>query len=41
LLALDRIWIHPADKLITLRPHQSGLSRTASDHLPLVARIRI
>ncbi len=41
LLALDRIWIHPACKLISLRTHQSVLSRTASDHLPLVAQIRI
>jgi len=41
LLALDRIWIDPADKLISVRAHQSVLSRAASDHLPLVAQIRI
>ncbi|BDC42197.1 endonuclease/exonuclease/phosphatase family protein [Paraburkholderia terrae] len=37
--ALDRIWMHPADRLIDVTVHRSTLARVASDHLPLVARI--
>ncbi len=37
--ALDRIWMHPADRLIDVTVHRSTLARAASDHLPLVARI--
>ncbi|MBP0590096.1 endonuclease/exonuclease/phosphatase family protein [Paraburkholderia sp. LEh10] len=37
--ALDRIWMHPADRLLDVQVHRSMLARVASDHLPLVARI--
>jgi len=37
LLALDRIWVHPAEVVHSLRVHRSLLSRRASDHLPLGA----
>jgi endonuclease/exonuclease/phosphatase family metal-dependent hydrolase len=39
-LALDRIWIHPSEWLVDIDAHRSALARVASDHLPLVARIR-
>lgn len=39
LLALDRIWIHPATRLMSLQVHATALSRIASDHLPLVADV--
>jgi endonuclease/exonuclease/phosphatase family metal-dependent hydrolase len=38
-LALDRIWVKPAQLLRELRAHRSPLSRRASDHLPLRAVI--
>ncbi|SEK09106.1 endonuclease/exonuclease/phosphatase family protein [Paraburkholderia diazotrophica] len=37
--ALDRIWMHPASRLLDVHVHRSMLARVASDHLPLVARI--
>jgi endonuclease/exonuclease/phosphatase family metal-dependent hydrolase len=37
--ALDRIWMHPAERLLDVTVHRSTLARVASDHLPLVARI--
>jgi endonuclease/exonuclease/phosphatase family metal-dependent hydrolase len=37
--ALDRIWMHPANRLLGVHVHRSMLARVASDHLPLVARI--
>ncbi|ACC74488.1 endonuclease/exonuclease/phosphatase family protein [Paraburkholderia phymatum] len=37
--ALDRIWMHPVDRLLDVHVHSSMLARVASDHLPLVARI--
>ncbi|MEM5365711.1 endonuclease/exonuclease/phosphatase family protein [Paraburkholderia azotifigens] len=37
--ALDRIWMHPADRLLDVQVHGSMRARVASDHLPLVARI--
>ena len=40
-LALDRIWASPAPILRDVRVHGSRLARVASDHLPLVADIRI
>jgi endonuclease/exonuclease/phosphatase family metal-dependent hydrolase len=40
-LALDRFWIRPRNRLILLRPHRSPLARMASDHLPLVAAINL
>lgn len=39
LLALDRIWVEPRERLLQLRRHRSPLARQASDHLPLVAQI--
>lgn len=41
MLALDRVWTHPASLLKDLRAHRSALSRVASDHLPLVATLEI
>jgi endonuclease/exonuclease/phosphatase family metal-dependent hydrolase len=37
--ARDRIWMHPAARLLDGTVHRSMLARVASDHLPLVARI--
>ncbi|CAM2163020.1 Endonuclease/exonuclease/phosphatase family protein [Paraburkholderia sacchari] len=37
--ALDRIWMHPVRRLLSVRVHRAGEARVASDHLPLVARI--
>jgi len=37
--ALDRIWMHPAERLLDVTVHRSTFARVASDHLPLVARI--
>ena len=37
--ALDRIWMHPADRLPDVHVHRSMFARVGSDHLPLVARI--
>ncbi len=39
MLALDRIWIRPPGILTEITIHKSPLSRKASDHLPLKARI--
>lgn len=39
LLALDRIWIRPRHRLVHVKAHATPLSRIASDHLPLIARI--
>jgi endonuclease/exonuclease/phosphatase family metal-dependent hydrolase len=41
LLSLDRIWVHPTGTLIKLYPHRSATAAVASDHLPLVAEIRV
>jgi endonuclease/exonuclease/phosphatase family metal-dependent hydrolase len=38
-LALDRIWMHPVDRLLSVHVHRSDEARVASDHLPLVAHI--
>ena len=40
LLALDRIWAEPPESLIETRAWKSGLSRLASDHLPVRALLR-
>lgn len=40
LLALDRIWIRPRHRLVSVRVHGSVTARVASDHRPLVATIR-
>lgn len=39
--ALDRIWVHPLQALISLQVHDTPLARKASDHLPLKAVIQI
>ncbi|QYD67267.1 endonuclease/exonuclease/phosphatase family protein [Paraburkholderia edwinii] len=39
--SLDRIWMHPVERLVDVHAHRSALARVASDHLPLVARIRV
>jgi endonuclease/exonuclease/phosphatase family metal-dependent hydrolase len=39
--SLDRIWMHPVERLIDVHAHRSTLARVASDHLPLLARIRV
>lgn len=41
LLALDRIWVHPPQRLIRLRPFVSPLAVVASDHLPLTADLHV
>jgi len=41
LLALDRIWVDPADRLISLHRHRRASAAVASDHLPLVAQVAI
>jgi endonuclease/exonuclease/phosphatase family metal-dependent hydrolase len=40
-LALDRVWVEPAARLLQLAVHRSPLGVQASDHLPLVARVRL
>jgi endonuclease/exonuclease/phosphatase family metal-dependent hydrolase len=40
-LALDRIWVDPADRLISVDCHRQMPARLASDHLPLVANVAI
>ncbi len=39
MLALDRIWIRPHQRLVHVKAHKSKLARVASDHLPLMAHI--
>jgi endonuclease/exonuclease/phosphatase family metal-dependent hydrolase len=41
LLALDRIWVDPADRLISLHHHRHVSAAVASDHLPLVAQVAV
>ena len=41
LFALDRIWVHPRELLHQLVAHRSAMARIASDHLPLIAHIRL
>ncbi|MGC8492816.1 MAG: endonuclease/exonuclease/phosphatase family protein [Syntrophobacteraceae bacterium] len=38
-LPLDRIWVRPAESLVSLSTHRTPLSRMASDHLPLRALV--
>jgi endonuclease/exonuclease/phosphatase family metal-dependent hydrolase len=37
--ALDRIWVRPARALVSVERYISQVSRIASDHLPIRARI--
>lgn len=39
--ALDRIWVQPIAALSGIYAHNSALSRQASDHLPIVATLKI
>ena len=39
--ALDRIWVHPRAALATMAAHASPAARRASDHLPMIADVRI
>jgi endonuclease/exonuclease/phosphatase family metal-dependent hydrolase len=41
LLPLDRIWLQPTRQLKSVLPHNTPLSRLASDHLPLVGQIEL
>ena len=41
LFALDRIWVHPPLALAGVERVSSGGARLASDHLPLVATLRV
>ncbi|MBS0170697.1 MAG: endonuclease/exonuclease/phosphatase family protein [Nitrospira sp.] len=40
ILALDRIWIAPAQAMVRVDVHDTPLSRLSSDHLPIKADIR-
>ena len=40
-LALDRIWVHPQRALTAVERVASGNARHASDHLPVVATLRL
>jgi len=40
-LALDRIWVRPKGAMKKIWVHRTRLSRTASDHLPVVAEISL
>jgi endonuclease/exonuclease/phosphatase family metal-dependent hydrolase len=39
LFALDRIWVHPGERLLKVEVHKSALARVASDHYPLIAHL--
>jgi endonuclease/exonuclease/phosphatase family metal-dependent hydrolase len=39
--ALDRVWVHPRAALTKLATHATPAARRASDHLPMIADIRI
>ena len=39
MFALDRVWVRPRSYLQSVRAHGSTLSRVASDHLPIVAKL--
>lgn len=41
ILALDRIWVRPREALSSMCVHKTSLSRIASDHLPLKARVTV
>ena len=40
ILALDRVWVRPGHAIIESRVHRSATSAMASDHLPVVVRLR-
>ncbi|CAN7340048.1 endonuclease/exonuclease/phosphatase family protein [Paraburkholderia sp. DD10] len=37
--ALDRVWVHPVQRLVDVQVFRSDLARVASDHLPVIARV--
>ena len=39
--ALDRIWVKPRTALMQIRIANNGLTRTASDHLPVLATLNL
>ncbi|MEM5446331.1 endonuclease/exonuclease/phosphatase family protein [Paraburkholderia guartelaensis] len=39
MLALDRVWMHPASRLASVQAWSHGEAPVASDHLPVVAHI--
>ncbi len=39
--ALDRVWVTPPARLISVTAHASQTARVASDHLPLVADVEL
>ena len=39
LFALDRIWVEPRENLVSVKTVNNPLTRSASDHLPLVAEL--
>jgi endonuclease/exonuclease/phosphatase family metal-dependent hydrolase len=39
-LALDRVWVHPRNVLVSLAAVDTPAARRASDHLPVVATLR-
>jgi endonuclease/exonuclease/phosphatase family metal-dependent hydrolase len=41
LFALDRLWVHPPEALISVWTHASPAARYASDHLPLVGLVKV
>lgn len=41
LAALDRIWCRPTASLLHVRAHETLLARVASDHLPIVAAVKL
>ncbi len=41
LLALDRVWVHPQEVLATVGVAQVAGARQASDHLPVLAGLRL
>jgi endonuclease/exonuclease/phosphatase family metal-dependent hydrolase len=41
LFALDRIWVRPRGALGAIHTHRTRLARAASDHLPVVATLKL
>ncbi len=40
-LSLDRIWVKPSNVVERLRAHRSPMAQIASDHLPLIAELKV
>lgn len=41
MLALDRVWIRPAERLVGAHVEKSRAAQVASDHLPLIATVSL